>query len=1329
MAVSPFLQSAIDHLLRIKNRTPGQEDALREMQKQKQMSEALGPTLTWDPNTPSEGTPKLAMQAWLNQPYSDKNKLKGPNDPLYVTNKDYYNAIRSQQQALLEAAKERGRATGGIKIASDGKAELGTPSVLKHYRSITSTELATGNFAGPVTFTDIETGHYDKPISIAAVKGVVDKRTGEFRVLDTYERYYTPENAHSAWFNISRETHKLTPDKIAKLRAMQMAGYSETYNEAEAQSLMKFLRGSLIGGQNVEEFDFDRLGIASALQHEDIIDTLVAAENLGIKVGHRGLAKLFKRYTGMTMEQAGYSHHVGMHDVLANIAVYSAMYKLKNKTGRDIRFITQNRGYSYGKYEEHAGTAIIKGGYFKGRGKGGPSNYMYEDEFDESGVFEMDYDDNGQKKLPDGYSWSDELKEDGDPTGGVSTIMSSWLAQEFQALTEAVSKAKESTIGFKVQQQNQMIRYLAGKDEDIGRKFLKGLKYDSATIDLMMKQAIPLRWDKERRRTEKAAKLQLTQRQSAGEYLTRLYRGGKLGYNDWSWLSDVNNDTTGFSPKDIMSMARERADERKQKLGEIKAMRAQREAAQEEDLRKTRYLDRAERRRQIWGRDRENLDNLAYSYDDLVDATERVIDANQKLMKVYEAISSIKPYDINKFIASAKGQWSGVMGASRGVIPSFVRNPVSRLGDATFNAIDRSVSPWNAFNRTWNSGIGQTLVAAGGAFGGVPGMMIGGTINGTVNAISQVAGNYQQAKMEMGMLNIQNNLNTLGALISWISTPFQLLHKATKLLIGSFGGLTYKLNNLMAGGIGEMSQMGNPLEQMTGVDYLKYQGTTLMDLASLQSKGSTNAAIESFATMQRNLYRFGRVDTDKLLAANMLGVFNEAFTPTTDAVGSYYAMGNKILSNMQGQSASQQADTLYYVNQLNSGLAQTIRSALMMGVTDLRQLTDPSAFHQMYWRPITDTEEGAFRKTQYEYGVAGQQFGYTKMRFADKLWNAIGRDLYNGLNRLVDNAAEGDWKGVLEAAGDMWTTFKEKVKSVWDSLNAEGGIGDKISAGLSVAWDKIKEWGVNIARGIIDIWNQVFRTVLEKAQGLIAYLSTVQVKLVKGENGWGIDISTIKDAKDLGGGIYNGSANSMTGEYYVEGTNKGMKGFAALVDTVFPGMSDTEKMFMTRERLASILSDKDAIMAHNGMVTPHINLPQYNIHNLPIGEHPELVEPLLDYLAMYESSGSGLRGQAAAMLSPLLQPYLDKDATSIPGLMSTYDKFVDAQNEVLGTAASYIAAPKGDGDTKITFDFKLGDKTATATYTQGKGLTFTGMPLLQQVGLGNGISVSVSKQR
>ena len=1153
----------------------------------------------------------------------------------------HYSPDNYKYPILAKAHTIVAKAVGALKEAGDGPIRLGASDTYKHFRGITQAELQSGQFTRPITVTDIETGNNDQVISVAAIKGVIDTRTGEFRVLDTLEKYYTPEKTYSQSFNMSREVHGLTGRKIESLRQLQSAAYSEKYDQQEAADLLKFMHGSLIVGHNVEEFDFTRLGIASKLQGEDILDTLVWAENAGVPRGKRGLSKMFRHYTGRSLKAAGYSHHFGFHDVLSNVELLSALYMQEGRAGRDLRFVANHKGFSYGAYEGAAGTAIIKGGYYKGRGPGGLENYMYEDEFDENGVFEYDYDENGRRVLPDGYSeeearaWEDP-EELGLTQGNLFRLEAN---DTFKALREEMARVRETMLGYSVSQKQALVRYLAGKDIETGRKYLKGLKYKDEAIDDIMRQVLPLRIDRERKDARRREAQALIQREKASSYIDHMFRKGDISENDYKWLTDVNTEGSGFSPQDIIYMARENRDELADRRRRVQEHRAAQDAAtfgelnsfvrdlneqdispfdRDESFRKSKYLDKIQRKKLITEEQRASLD-LVGSYDDLVDATESVIESNERLLKIYEAIGKIRPYDINQLISSAKNQWGGIMSSSKGVIPDFVRNPISRLGDAAFNSIDSRVAPWNAFNRVWNSGIGQTLTTVAGAFGGIPGMMIGGAVSGGVSALSQIVGNVTQAKMETRMLGIQQNLNTLGAMISWISTPFQMLHKAIKLVTGAFGGLSLKLNNIMGGGIGMMSQLGNPLEELTGVNYLDYQRAGLVDMASLLRGGSTNTAIEQLAIMQRDLYRYGKVDTDKMIAANMLGVFGEAFTPTTDAAGAYYSIANKILSNLRSTvpGSDEERNIMYYVNKLNPTLAQTIRSANLLGVSDIRQLANPNLTgNRMHWRPITkgqDGEEAQFRRTQFEYGVATQQFGYSKMRFADRLWNAVGRDLYNGINRVVDALADGRWKDALNDVGELWESLKEKGKKVWEEINEDNKFGDALSKGLNKGLSLIKEWGWKVSVGIIDIWNQIFGKVLEKSQGLIAYLSTIKVGLDydKKTKQVSFNFGSIKDYKPQGDDkIFN--ANSYRGSIKISGPQKGKSEIAKLARALFPDASDEELYDLTVDNLKQAW-----VLRGNPSARLPLVFPPDKSDNAKIFNGAGQAQPLMEGAALY----------------------------------------------------------------------------------------------------------------
>lgn len=589
------------------------------------------------------------------------------------------------------------------------------------------------------------------------------------------------------------------------------------------------------------------------------------------------------------------------------------------------------------------------------------------------------------------------------------------------------------------------------------------------------------------------------------------------------------------------------------------------------EMQKERRIERLRSKGQIWSKEDEKILKSAESFEDLSDAIEDVTQKNKAYKSVLQSIADIKLYDPNQFLQSAKNQWGGIKGASHGVIPNFIRNPLSRIGDAVFNYQEQKLTGWNALNRTWNSGIGSAIsgfgTAIGGVVGGVPGALIGGGIGsgitGLIKAGTQMFGNSAQANMEAFGLGIQNTLNTLGAMISWIATPFQLLHKAAKLLIGSFGGLTGAIGGFMKNGIGLMSDMGNPLTNLTGMNYAAYEGSTMMDVASLFSKGTMKNAYEDFAYQQQGLL-LGKMNTDRLVAASLLGVYGDVYNRGANTEEQYNNMVNKLLA--QGQSPW----TTYLANQIGGNLPALLRSAQMLGVTDINQLTDPTK-RGMYWRPVNDEEERKYRWTQYEYGAATTQFGHSRMRLANKIWEVVGKDFFNGLNAIVDNLSTGNWQAALDSAVEMWHKFKEKIQTAWTEIKkrftGEEKGGDGWGKAFKIIGLQAMNIAIEVAKGIVTIWDSVMAKLAAKAQGLIAYLSTISIEPYKKKDGsFGINIKSIKDVEDVAGESYiYHTLGGYAGNYRY--ATPGMEGYAALADIVWKGKSEQFLKNATRDQL------------------------------------------------------------------------------------------------------------------------------------------------------------------
>ena len=662
------------------------------------------------------------------------------------------------------------------------------------------------------TSLDIETDDYNHPISVIAHK-FVQGPDGRFQAVDTYQRYY---KAHSWDLRATQAVHGFTSASLKSLRKQQGATYGETYKGQEIRDLKSFLGDSIIVGHNIGEFDLNKLFPEGGVTNSTI-DTLSAARNAW-KGAKNSLDHVYYRIFGRTMEQDGLFHHDANADVIASMRIMEAMAKDKGHVGQAIRYIMKaEKGYHLTEYEPYLRSMIARGDYQSMKGKSRPNLHEVYMKAEDYGF--MDYDEDGNKVWASGYHEDIPLS--------VEELTDAQLKREAaQEAAEWANKLKQKQ-GAKSLHKKGDQTWLSNTvaEQELFHEFNQFNNYKR--LGLVQKIA-----------SAKSADSIIALQKAAGY---------SAGGSEWNTFMS-------------MAQAVKNAKEKEQIFEQHKR------------------IDKYVKHGQMSEKQATSLKNLTSSYDDLVDATDEVIEANQKLAKTYKALASIKPYDINNLIGAAHSQWSGIKGAAHGVVPNFILRPLSRLGDAALNSIDRSVSPWNAFNRTFNAVAGPFM---GGGGGGIGGGGIGGASKvqaamGVFNAGTQAVGNTYQAKIEMKGLEIQNTLNTLGAMISWISTPFQLLHKATKLLLGSFTGLSFKLNNFMANGIGLMSQMGNPLTELTGINYNAYAGSTMMDIASLFGKGSMNSIYEDFATQQQGLL-FGNINTQRMIAASMLGGFEDIY--------------------------------------------------------------------------------------------------------------------------------------------------------------------------------------------------------------------------------------------------------------------------------------------------------------------------------------------------------------------------------------------------------------------------------------------------------------------
>jgi len=1096
---------------------------------------------------------------------------------------------------------------------------------------------------------DIETDDYGHPISISALRFQYNKQANRFESVDNYQRFY---KTHPWDIRNTQAIHGFTPSKLRSLRGQQGAKYGKTYKGQEIEDLKQFLGNSVIVGHNIQQFDLNKLFPDETIQNTTI-DTLAAARSAW-RGKKNDLDHVFYRVFGKTMEQAGLYHHDANADTIASMMILQEMSKNQGIVGKSIRHVMASPSQlQLVEYDEYLKSMIARGDYKKIYSLHDLSEvYMDAKELglqngEGKWIGGMDYDDMG-------FINSDNLSDD--------VLMKTAMAEAIRNAKENVAEKFSNPV-----RKQASLPLLSNMPSELQQAFNQFNNYKQLSLIKDLARA------------------------TSEEEVIAL--GKAAGYN---------TQVAGGIFEGLRSRASDlHAIWEKKKAAEA----AQR--AEEESFRKSRMLDKEVRRGHISAEQRASLESLEGSYSDLVDATEEVIEANRNLEKSYRSIASIKPYDINNFVGAARGQWEGIMGAARGVVPSFIRTPIGRLGAAAFNYVDKQLAPWNAVQRFYNStlsnvfgGFGGGGLSGGGSGGGAVGLgsKLGAGM-GMFNMGTQAVGNFAQAKVEMLGLGIQNNLNTLGAMVSWISTPFQLLHKAAKLLIGSFTGLSFSIKNFMTSGIGLMSQMGNPLTSLTGVNYPSYAGSTMMDIASLFGKGSMNSVYENFAYQQQGMM-LGNFNTDRMIAASMLGVYDDVYGRGGNSQAKYNAMANRLLSSLSTQSEDQKAWTMYLASQIDSNLPSLLQSAQVLGVTDIGDLTDP-ARRGMHWRPLSDTEATAFRWTQYEYGAAKEQMGYSKMRVANSLWNMGGKSIYNAFNQLADGIAQaistGKWDSVVKQATAIWDKAREAFSNAWEgiksALGGEGEEGNSIVNTFKGIGLLIENVALKTALKIVNIWDDIMGMLLQKSQGLIAYLSTIQLKPTFNDGKLGFEITSISDVKaNDSDRIFNTYRSQ--GDTVVRGTRSGMSKIGALYDMLFPGAYAWDKEKAT----VGDIRAKIAQLHEAGL--PVMGLSELGIEQ--IGTDEASVDALLNYLLRSESDRGLLTEQAAAWAMPMnYNTVFDKQAIyDKSGLSDAYNNITGSMEGILGNV---ISSKIADNYARVDLYFKdgTGKKAMIAADSEG----------------------------
>lgn len=866
------------------------------------------------------------------------------------------------------------------------------------------------DYAHVFTAGDTETGPGNKIVNFALHTIGVNKKTGQWELLDSLERYYIPD--YTKHHGYEQESITGYTAAVAKeYRKLAGANYSTEYNAKEIEAVSNYLTkyGGHLVGQNIIDFDLDKFfpgnanwGRKQAVIDSGVIDTLDIARAFRPNAASLNTnERLFKVATGMSMQQAGLTAHTASPDAIATAVVYTHMLREAGGMGDLAEQL----------YQHKIGLGEI------------PKYDVPYIEYLDKPIFE--------KQL---------TRNNG---GGP-------MASGTVDITDSLNMFTES-----MKQLSQEIGHNVGLLQTNAADFAAAANL--RTRSDIMRTAMTLSRDQ-----ETALRM--------GD--TNIRRG---------YINDLMK--AGWGPKvatDIVDMAEAWASNRYD-VREAKEL----EALEYKNTRRRRILNSYLRSGGIngvlfrnenetfqsrianWDAMEEGAekDNI---YDDLTDDLKRfqkALDGDRQALlqhgtAVYTmlAVAHGSSYDFSKWSSTASSELSGIVKSTEGLLPSSMSNVLDRLtksGQAQLNM-------WGAkaqFGKTIFDDIADTV----GMVHPLAGMAVKG-----IGALTQFPGQYGQYKITMLGEEIQRRMYLLNGVVSMVTAPLQLLGAAAR---AAFGGLK-TIVGLLSKGIGVSLQYGTPWTPLTGVGATQYASTRMQDYAWGLKTGTTNNTLNNWSLASAGLYTLGQVDTTRLVAAAMLGQFNNVYGQGGNAADQYSAFIDSAYQQMQSASSSRaRQSVIWSATAVDSNAPQilsrmaAINKYLEKPLT-YSQLTSPSTWG-VYNRPLNDRELAGTYVMGFQAQAQKEQFNNSVMRLTMAAWNNGGNQLATLGNKIIDAMTAaitaGDWRGAFQALGDGIAPIVQKIKE------AIGGLKDSELGTILSGWkDKFRDIVKNIGYILID---------------------------------------------------------------------------------------------------------------------------------------------------------------------------------------------------------------------------------------------------------------------
>ncbi len=458
-----------------------------------------------------------------------------------------------------------------------------------------------------------------------------------------------------------------------------------------------------------------------------------------------------------------------------------------------------------------------------------------------------------------------------------------------------------------------------------------------------------------------------------------------------------------------------------------------------------------------------------------------------------------KLYDFNNVYQTGYAQFNSTINAAAGVVPRAILTPIQRAGAAMINGFEIDRAKYNYWMRTANT-IKDTIAVGAGIIGtAIPGggPMLGYAMHAGAQAVGQIGiatwnqhlYGKERTFIERGQ-NIQNTLNTFGLLksITGLDFAFGLLAKSAKIAAVGIAGMVVK-------GLHSMHGLGTPLTGLTNISFKQSQQLKILDNMLGLSPGSTNSSIEDFALQQRQLYTYGKYNTDRMVAASMLGVFNQVYANGGDPQKNYAAMIDTI-ANRKGGITS---DVISWSSMIDKTLPRILQVMKSVGATSFNDMYNKL---NVYYRPIDDKERDKMYSTSAAYRMSLAQTNNSMIRLSSAVWdNGLG-GLFNRFNKWMDTLVQkaGVWLPMIKSKLEPLAKAIDKFFSVL--ANDNRGKGE-----LASAFDGMLQEMKNllakltpplfsvigkVAEFMASTWGTIINTMGEKAMGFIGYLSTLR---------------------------------------------------------------------------------------------------------------------------------------------------------------------------------------------------------------------------------------------